>query len=96
LTRSSEPLRHYSHKAQPDLTVSDAAKRLTGVLFLVDNSVVPNAQRDPATPHSIIDGFLFENPNTLDCSRGNLDFHRFASDALAFIRVHDDFEHDNY
>lgn len=99
LTKSTEPLQEFLNSKKtlrPDLTVADAATRLTGILFLVDNSIGSRVPRDAAKPHSVIDAFLFENPNAIDRSKADLNFHRLGVDGLAFMRLIEDFEHDNY
>jgi hypothetical protein len=73
-----------SHKG-PE-TVAEVTKLLSGVLFLVDDSIMT---KDSTSIN--VDGFAYLNPNACNKLRGH--FRDYLSSVRCFT---DDFEHDNY
>lgn len=80
----------------PGLTVADVASRLSGILFIVDHSVVAPEHGDPETPEGLMRGFLYRNPNTREGSSGEMQLDGLVNENRHLFQVDDGFEHDNY
>jgi hypothetical protein len=97
LTKQTEPLSTYV----PDAvrwtgTVADAARRLSGILFIVDHTA-GREDETLLTPADVMEGYLYENPNTFEPNHaGSIFRHLRDLDESHLIRDYDGFGYDNY
>ena len=81
------------------VTVAEIAKRVSAILFIVDETVEPKLPKaDPTRPGHVMSGFLYVNPNANAKPEANLVIERLCADANSrrLLQVFDDFECDNY
>jgi hypothetical protein len=88
--------------APAGVSVQDAAKRTSGVLFLIDHTVngtperSPSTRYNPSTPLGSLRGFLYLNPNALPSSDARYVLERLVEQAGPLLAVYDDFANDTY
>jgi hypothetical protein len=102
LSRDPQPLSNVLCRTPTSLTVRDAARRTSGVLFVVDYSVTglpgrdPSIPYDPGTPVGVLQGFVYANPNALPTSDARPTLRQLAMQARPLVAMHDDFADDDY
>lgn len=96
LTKDVRPLTDVVPKSHLTVTIQEAAQHLSGLMFLVDHSVVQRPNYDPSTPFGVIEGFVYVNPNAANGSEGHMQLEQVQANATARLTVFDDFHHDNY
>lgn len=78
--------------------VSDVAKRISGILYIVDNNVEPKTKFQLENPLSTMESYLYINPN-VDTKNKNAFFFENLAQGVAYKRLalhYDDFLYDNY
>jgi hypothetical protein len=99
LSKNTDPLNSvmsdkWKHVIYP---ISDIVRKIGGILFLVDNNVLPSKKADPVAIGTIFEPYLYLNPNANPCNRNIVFTDLLSNNAFRrTLREIDDFAYDNY
>jgi hypothetical protein len=97
LTKDSTPIANAIASGWTSRPVSEAACRLSAVLFLVDCTVEKKHEKaDVREARDVFSAYLYLNPNSFAENRGKLELGRFVDRADKVLTEFDDFDSDNY
>ena len=96
LTKDSRQLSEVLVDDLTGVTVQDAARHLSGIVFLVDHTVLGRRKRDPSTLPGVMEAFVYANPNAATSSDGDLQLDQLVANASRLISVFEKFRFDNY
>ena len=97
LTKDGRPLTDAVARAPSGISIQEAAQHLSGLVFLVDHSVVQRkGGYDASKVEGVIEAFVYQNPNAASSSDGDLHFEQIVANAARRVSVVDNFRFDNY